>query len=135
MITEEEYVKWLHRCTSREATFVNVYLKTLDAWKAFQEAGYSHKAARAGKCKVFHRLLPYIQYRLQKYDMVLSKNFIVSNWLNILADGDMTAKQNALRELSKIFGYSNDVQVNVENNIQSPPVVIKFKEDGSAPQS
>lgn len=129
MITKEQYVKWLRTATKREVAFVNCYLKTLNATTAFQEAGYNYKQPKVGKCKVFTRLLPYIQYKLKEADLNITKNFIVIHWLELLSSGDSLTRQNALKELTKIFGYIDDsTKVEVNNNIPQIPVVIKFNE-------
>ena len=130
MITEKEYISWMRNATKKEITFVNTYLKTLDAWEAFQEAGYNYKHARCGKWKVFTRLLPYIQYKLQKENLSITREFIVSHWLAILSSDDTIARQNALKELTKLFGYADDsTKVNIENNIPSVPVQITFTKE------
>lgn len=120
----------MRNATKKEITFVNTYLKTLDAWEAFQEAGYNYKHARCGKWKVFTRLLPYIQYKLQKENLSITREFIVSHWLALLSSDDTIARQNALKELTKLFGYADDsTKVEVNNNIPTVPVVIKFDKE------
>lgn len=103
MITEEEYVAWLRTATKKQVAFVNTYLKTLDAWEAFQQAGYNWKHPRCGKWKVFTRLLPYIQYKLKQANISITKEFIIVNWLDILSSKDTVARQNALKELAKLY--------------------------------
>ena len=130
MITEKEYVSWMRRATKKEVTFVNTYLKTLDAWQAFQEAGYNYKNARCGKWKVFTRLLPYIQYKLQNENLNITREFIVSHWLVLLSSHDTIARQNALKELTKLFEYADDsTKVNISNNIPATPVQITFTKE------
>lgn len=127
MITRQQYESFLRTATKKEITFINTYLKTLDAWQAFQEAGYNYNHARAGKWKVFNRLFPYIQYKLAEYNISVKKDFIVMQWLNLFHTGDIVTKQNALKELAKLFGYNDQsTKVEVNNNLQSEKVIIKF---------
>lgn len=128
MITEEEYIKWLRTATKKQVAFVNHYLKTLNTRESFIAAGYNYKNISFGKYKVFMKLLPYIQYALQKYQISITKEFLVANWLQILTTGKKSEKQNALKELAKLFNYSSEgTKVEVQNNLPNP-VVIKFDE-------
>lgn len=129
MINEEEYAKWLKHATKKQITFVNSYLKNLDAYKAFQDAGYNFSNKGFGKWKIFNKLLPIIQYKLSQYDLSVGKELIISNWLSLLNSSDNAVKITALKELSKLFGYTDDVaKINVENNIPQTPVVIQFSD-------
>lgn len=129
MLTEEEYNKWLKRATKKQVTFVNSYLKNMDAYKAFQDAGYNFNNKGFGKWKIFNRLLPIIQYKLSQYELHIGKDLIISNWLALLNSSDNTVKITALKELSKLFGYIDDAsKINVENTIPSQ-VIIKFDKE------
>ena len=128
-MTQDEYKKWLKRATKRQIVFVNTYLKTLNPTLALTQAGYNYTNTRVGRWKVFNKLFPVIQYKISQYDLNINKPFIVNNWLQLLYQGDSTAKATALKELSKLFGFVDQgTKVQIENNIPSTPVVIKFNE-------
>lgn len=128
MITEEEYNNWLKHANKRQITFVNSYLKNLDAYKAFQDAGYNFSNKGFGKWKIFNKLLPIIQYKLSQYNLTVGKELIISNWLALLNSSDTATRITALKELSKLFGYTDENKINIENNIPQTPVVIQFSD-------
>lgn len=129
MMTDQQYEEWFRKARKKQIVFVNTYLKTLDPDEAYKAAGYNYSNAGFGKWKVLNKLFPVIQYKISKYELNVDKNFIVNNWLKLLFSGDNFTKTNALKELSKLFGYvDQSSKIQIENNLPQVPVVIKFDE-------
>ena len=130
MITDEQYNEWFRKATRKQKVFVNTYLKTLSTDAALKEAGYCYKNPSIGRWKTFNLLFPVIQYKLAKYELEVSKNFIICNWIKLLQSDDRVAAATALKELSKIFGYvEQNTKIDIENNIPQTPVLIKFNKE------
>lgn len=134
MLTQKEYVKLVSSFTYRQKKMIVSYLQTLDPEEAAKLAGYSPSLARCARTKLLPRLMPAINYKLEKeklIDCLVNKEWIVQQWLRMIEKGMAGEKIAALKELAKLYQYTKEnPPFTVNNHIEKPAeVVISFTKE------
>lgn len=130
-MSEEQFRLWITtKAKYRQIKFINRYLKTLDINDAMVYAGYSNKGY-TNRWKIYHKLLPYIQYLLQHNGLNISKQFITAKWLKFLEQGQALQQMTALKQLSKIYNYADNNNTKIDITSQQPITINFENNDGN----
>lgn len=122
MIDETKFNSFLRKCTRKQLGFINTYLKTLSK----HEAAASQNLSPSQATKFFRKLLPYIQFMLDRYGCPISKSFVTEKWLQLLEDGNEITKIQVLKQLSKLHGLT---QQKTTVQLKVPKIEVKFGND------
>lgn len=120
-VDSEQFNRFLKKCNKKQITFINTYLKTLSRDEAALTAGISSKQTY----KFFRKLLPYIQYMLDRYGCPISKTFITQKWLELLQQGNEITKIQVLKQLSKLHGLTEE---KTTVNVSVPSIQVNFND-------
>lgn len=120
-VDAEQFNRFLKKCNKKQITFINTYLKTLSRDEAAYTAGISAKQTY----KFFRKLLPYIQYMLDRYGCPISKTFITQKWLELLQQGNEITKIQVLKQLSKLHGLTEE---KTTVNVSVPSIQVNFND-------
>lgn len=121
-VDSEQFNRFLKKCNKKQITFINTYLKTLSRDEAALTAGISSKQTY----KFFRKLLPYIQFMLDRYGCPISKSFVTEKWLELLENGNEITKIQVLKQLSKLHGLT---QQKTTVQLKVPKIEVKFGND------
>ena len=122
MIDETKFNSFLRKCTRKQLGFINTYLKTLSKY----EAAASQNLSSSQATKFFRKLLPYIQFMLDRYGCPISKSFVTEKWLQLLERGNEITQIQVLKQLSKLHGLT---QEKTTVQLQVPKIEVKFGND------
>lgn len=133
-MTQEEFnYKWrhLHRMQQR---FCLRYLENgCDAHEAAQFAGYNPRSVKSAHYTVMRKVNDVIDYLIQKNNIIqtiVKPTWVINQYMKLYdsTESEIT-KINILKDISKLLKMMDEnPQVNIENNIPSVPVIIKFDE-------
>ena len=134
MLTKEQFEKKWHKYGKKGRKFIIRYIENgLDPQEAAVYAGYQGRLL-INTHRMLRRYNEVINYLLEKnniVDTLCKPTWIISEYQKLYnnTQSEIT-KINILNQLSKIRSMINThPQVNVENNIPSTPVIIRFEKE------
>ena len=134
MLTEEEFEKRWRRIGKKGRKFIITYCENgLDYHDAALKAGFQG-VCLSHPCRMLRKYNDLINYLLKKnniIDTIIKPQWVLQEYSKLYQNTNSEiTKINILNQLSKILSLINtQPQVNVENNLPSTPVIIKFDKD------
>jgi len=135
LLTDEEFkARWTH-IGKRGRKFIISYIENgLDAHRAAAEADFHGKYLKYPTSFPLRKYNDLINYLLKKnniIDTLVKPEWVMVQFKKIYDETESeVTKVNILNQLSKILSMINTTpQINVENNMPSQPVIIKFNKD------